>query len=604
MKWSDLTAKDLKYVPWLKNKPVDPQLYWWDLTQGRGFTGGGPLDTTLPVLVALAKGDSAADLSKLMQIAQQYYTGKPKYLTGTVEPNQLKKLLGRADALQLGLPAVPPTISNQLPGAVGSKDQPYVGIIDDGCAFLNRCFRDANSHDCRVIKVWDQGKSAKQGDPFWRVPSLGYGRELTTAGFTSAHDIARQSGEMAAYRAIDYLVDKVGQLPVTSHGTLVAGLAAGRISTLLHDCKTSVGPNAANASIIAVKLPAATVADTSGRSLVVHVLDAVRYILSIVPSMAPSVVINLSFGSYGGSHDGLTLLDRALDEVQTERKGKLRIVTGAGNGYRAKAHAKPMHAITRRKPAELRWLVPPDDPTDSFVEIWYDRKDALALELVAPDGTTSGWVAANAARFARASNGQAVGLVSNATSVPHGGRSLIQVCLAPTRPDDMGPASPAGIWTLRVKNVGIREAFFDAWIDRDDAAFGARRRQRYPSRFLDDKAFEICKGTLSGLATGKQRKVAGAHVLRDRKVADYSASGSTEIRAPDATLPADQSLAMPGLPGPGVLSGSVRRLSGTSVASALYARHLVDNAPAVKPMPPKDPDREGSGPLSSDLCRR
>lgn len=601
MQWKDLTAADLKLVPW--GKPLDPQLYWWELTRGRGFAGD--LVAPLPVLVALKVGDDAKALqtSGLMQIAERYLWDEPKHLTGRVEPGLLKQLLARVEALQLGLPAVPVTISGQAVFPFIRPDQTYVGIIDDGCAFLNRCFRASND-ECRVIRVWDQGPAAVAGDPNWQVPSLGYGRELTTDGFKHASATALQLGETAAYRAIDYLVDGVGQLPVTSHGTHVAGLVAGRVSTLLPDCEASVGPNAADALLIAVKLPSATVADTSGRSLVVHVLDAVRYILSIVPSMAPSVVINLSFGSYGGSHDGLTLLDRALDEVQTDRKDKLRIVTGAGNGYEAKAHARPTQAIKRNKPAKLRWLVPPDDPTDSFVEIWYDRKDALALELVAPDGTTSGWVAANTARFARASNGQAVGLVSNATSVPHGGRSLIQVCLAPTCPDDMGPASPAGIWTLRVKNVGTRDAFFDAWIDRDDAAFGARRRQRYPSRFLDDEAFEFYKGTLSGLAAGKGRKVAGAHVLHDRKVADYSASGSPETRAPDFTLPADQSLAIPGLPGPGVLSGSVRRLSGTSVASALYARHLVDNAPVVKPMPPKDPDREGSGPLSSDLCRR
>ena len=73
--------------------------------------------------------------------------------------------------------------------------------------------------------------------------------------------------------------------------------------------------------------------------------------------------------------------------------------------------------------------------------------------------------------------------------------------------------------------------------------------------------------------------VASAALLSGDALCSYSASGGGRAGLADyrplLAMPADESAAVQGLPGPGVLGGSVQRLRGTSVASALLARQAV-----------------------------
>lgn len=71
---------------------------------------------------------------------------------------------------------------------------------------------------------------------------------------------------------------------------------------------------ASRCPIVAVQLDWATVKDTSGGSMRAHLLDGLLYILSNCALQA-DVVVNMSWGTLAGPHDGSSLFERALDEL-------------------------------------------------------------------------------------------------------------------------------------------------------------------------------------------------------------------------------------------------------------------------------------------------
>lgn len=492
--------------------------------------------------------------------------------------------------------------------AVGLRSRPILAVIDHGFAFAHQDFRrwDAakQAWTSRIAHFWDQ--SFEQSLP--RRVDPPYGRILKASDIDALllkHTHEGRVDEEALYRDASFpQADRV-----LTHGTHVLALAAGRAGEA--DCA------ATSDELILVQLPNATVLDTSGASMTAQVLLALDFIRSRVPDDA-RLVVNLSYAAASGPHTGCTFLERAMDDFIALRsqKAKTAIVLPAGNGYLADGHAQVK--LSHRAPrADIQWLVQTDDPTDSFVEIWYSREkagaDGLLISLQAPDGSVLGPVRVDHT----ASDRSVAGIVHRAQSIFDPRQSVALVALAPTAHDATPRASP-GIWVIRLESAALAMGdglTIDAWVQRDDTTLNEPPRVRQ-SRFVStrplaerDKDVDSDPvhraGTSNGFSHGKKTVVVGGS-YGSGGLTRYTAAALPGVAAtrdsgswPDVISVAETSEALPGLPSAGTRGSARLRMNGTSVAAPQVARALM----AAFNKPPKSQPGQGMpqapDPLSS-----
>ncbi len=194
--------------------------------------------------------------------------------------------VARADSVKLGI---------SLPQGYTGKGV-VVGIIDDGFDVNHPTFYDSTGTTSRVVRVWNQ-KDNKGIKP---VP-YSYGSEYT------------QKSEI---QQLACLSDN------GSHGTHVAGIAAGAGGK-----KRTYEGVASDAEIVVVEMLNGT------RS---EMIDGLSYIFSYAQTVGKPVVVNLSWGSQSGPHDGTSPFDIMVDNLV----GSGRILVGsAGNDGDIKLHA-------------------------------------------------------------------------------------------------------------------------------------------------------------------------------------------------------------------------------------------------------------------------
>jgi hypothetical protein len=351
----------------------------------------------------------------------------------------------------------------------------------------------------------------------------------------------------------------------------VLDVAAGNIDPL-----TGAADAASETAIVFVQLPLLTVADSSGGSMAVHVLDALRYILDVSADDA-RVVVNLSYGTLAGPHDGSTLIERAMDDLLEKREKNFAIVLGAGNERKLRGHARK--TVSRSKPCTLEWRVLDEDPTDSFLEIWYSSDGkadpGLSIEVAPPDGPSSGRLALGERARLDTRDGVCIAAVMHESNVPNGVGPMILVAQTPTDvsddAEDADRRASAGVWKVTLRSEA--PCRIDAWIERDDTPTRLGSRQS----FFDDEVDE--QGTLSNLATGRYTIVVGGCRLSDGREVSYSSQGparkSVEPRhLPDILGACEENEARGGIRATAVRSGQPYRMNGTSAAAPVVARRL------------------------------
>ena len=520
-------------------------------------------------------------------------------------------------------PPEPPTLpaSAPAPAPAGASAPPprrlVVGVIDDGFAFAYRRFlRDDGT--TRVVSLWQQDVPAPQGAPAWHAPPGWYGRELDRAaidGLLAAHRSGESVDEAALYRSAGYLHPTARAY----HGTHVLDLAAGWPQPLAREASGRPVPialtprdAAAAADLVLVQLPTRTSLDTSGASLPGHVLDALHYIVDRADGA--DVVVNLSYGTHAGPHDGSSFLESAIAEVLGAVNGsgtgrRLDIVVPAGNAHESRCHASG--ELRAGKPVTLRWEILPDDVTDSFLEIWLPAESDVAVTLTTPDGRTRLTARPGELAVDRAPGGGCRCAVIRPRLSARGGpgAAMALVAVSPTRRRGSGPTAPHGVWTVELvvddersadgepapaavqREVGATSGAgatgvaaegrpgvpFDAWIERDDAVYGSHHGGRQ-SRF--DRADAVSVGTLNSIAglEADGYSVVGGMRASDGAIADYSGAGPNRDGrrpdGPDAVTWSDESRMLAGLPAAGSLGAARVRMNGTSVAAPLYARRV------------------------------
>lgn len=174
-----------------------------------------------------------------------------------------------------------------------------VGILDSGIYFDHPDFKKADG-TTRIRFIWDQNVSSG-GSSVAPLP-YNYGAEWSWLdidnGSCNHVEPANQYG----------------------HGTTVAGVASG--NGFATGKFKGVAPES---EIIAVAV------DYYGSDFLSKIVDAVDYVFKKADAMGKPSVINISLGTYFGSHDGKDLPSQMIDALIEERSGRA-VVASAGNG--------------------------------------------------------------------------------------------------------------------------------------------------------------------------------------------------------------------------------------------------------------------------------
>jgi hypothetical protein len=545
--------------------------------------------------------------------------------------------------IKLGLPLPAPPQQSRLTerseALARARTEPcrpktvVLGVIDDAIAFANARFRRSDN-TTRFQAFWIQD-NIDGGTP----PIIGgvstYGSELTKANINQLITDCLHGDwfdEDELYRRCG-LADFTNSLHKgtawrIAHGTHVLDLAGG----------FDMDEDRADRPIIGVQLPVASTATQSGTGLETYVLDAITYITSraaalVTESGAPvPVVINFSYATHDGPHDGTSVLERGIDGAITSGnpgpgRAALQIVLPAGNTEQSRCHAEV--AFTTSDEVELFMRVEPDNLDPSTVQIWLPcvpagglTKSRVCLSVVSPAGVTSGPLKEEvSSQIELKQNGANCGLgvyspasETGTTAADVGDRAVFRIDIYPTAQspdaatDPTDVLAPSGVWTIRLKNESLSaDDKIEAWIDRDDLLYGYPRRGR--QAYFDDKTYRRFDregrpldddpttpnsvvrraGMINAIGTGQKAVVVGGYRRRDLTEADYSAGGPITVACnsepdkgckPDALVVSDDSRVHTGLLAAGTRGGSVVALSGTSMACARLTRWCVEQLAA------------------------
>jgi minor extracellular serine protease Vpr len=173
-----------------------------------------------------------------------------------------------------------------------------MGIIDFGFDYGHPTFFDTFGTGYRVKRVWELNTT---GTP--------------PAGFSYGHELAGDAAIQA--QGTDN--------PEQMHGTSVAGIAAGSGFGVANGKLLGV---AFRSDMVLVGVRRDTIGDQWMQGSFSDFVDGVNYIFSYASSVNKPCVINISWGSQSGPHDGSTLFNQACNNLSGP--GKI-IVMSAGN---------------------------------------------------------------------------------------------------------------------------------------------------------------------------------------------------------------------------------------------------------------------------------
>ncbi len=651
-----IPSKFLSNDDWQKLAiPIDPYMRWADATSYRALLRDDQLPQTFSFI---AEGDSNLFLTRSQKspflndrvYIEPIYRDRPlrngvlaKYWTVRLDVSGLSydevkaTLLAMITAngltrLQMGFPR----------GASGGAQQPeplpppapcpgphpplpmtpvVLAVIDDGCAFAHQRLLDSTG--TRVVAIWNQSTfddvfdSSRWGRPCgFKYGGVIYKADLDFIMFTTdgggLPNPNIEVDELACYQRYWKKGKRNrGMQGRESHGAAITMIAAGS-STKFNDF-------AGKAPVVFVDLPLEQVEISSGRWMAVNGLDAMRFIEATARDSYRGskgeanvpLVINLSSGSSAGPHDGTSMLECAMDEL-LENDDNLAITLAAGNSRLAESHVSK--TVSARGNSVIEFFVPHSKLWETYVELWLpagtkaksDVLNRVQFVLHSPDGGSTAPVSLSpevnsSADFIKSKTSEIVaGIQFSRTVVQSLGRSMVLVAIAATNNHPRYVHAAAGAWRVEITNKNKIPVTVDAWIERDEVVFGARRPQL--ARFFDSEASDSHvtdwaespadtavkrSGTFSNIASGQQKSVqrtfavgAGTGDYESGFASPYSGAPMDGRPSPSFVATADRGPARPGILVNGNYRGALRHINGTSVTAPLVARWIANEMAA------------------------
>ena len=370
-------------------------------------------------------------------------------------------------------------------------------------------------------------------------------------------------------------IEKQSQLTLSSHATHVASIAAGNNGV------------ARNASIAGVLIALEEIDKDRRRSFYdsTRLAHAVQYLFELGNELNLPVSINISLGTNGHAHDASSAVSRWIDSALSVPGRNVSVAAGNAGQENATApddlgymmgriHTSGCVAATGLS-VDLKWMVTGNtivDISENELEIWYGSQDRFEVSLQTPAGDWMGPVKPSQFIENQQLNDLTFISIYNQLYYPANGSNYISIYLSPLLDQNGVVGVKAGVWTVRLTGLDIRDGNFDGWIERDDPrrydTLGQRRLWAFPSYFLEGT--NVDDSSISSLACG-QRVVAVANLDQaNNKINNSSSQGPTrdgrtkpEIAAPGTDVIAANGFAPDDQPWIG--------MTGTSMASPYVA---------------------------------
>lgn len=217
-----------------------------------------------------------------------------------------------------------------------------IGIVDQGLDHTHPDFKDQNG-DTRVLRYWDHSITNPNQSPApFNYGQIWYEDQINNGSITSNEE-------------------------TTGHGTTVAGIATGNGSA--NGKNKGMAPES---DIIIVET------NFSLPNWSLSIADACDYIFMVADSLNKPAVVNLSLGSYFGSHDGTDPAAELIDFLLEEKKGRL-VICAAGNS----GNLPPYHVQNQiNNDTSFVWFKNNSNsnalfgPNSIFFDLWSDMSDA------------------------------------------------------------------------------------------------------------------------------------------------------------------------------------------------------------------------------------
>lgn len=233
-----------------------------------------------------------------------------------------------------------------------------IGVVDTGLDFNHPDFQDT-SGNTRVLRYWDQSMPSGSNSP----QPYGYGFVWDSTMINNGFCTSMDSG---------------------GHGTTVAGQAVGNGNA--NGTNHGMAPDA---DIIIVET------DFGLGNWTLTVADACDYIFKVADSLGRPAVVNLSLGSYLGSHDGNDPAADYIESLVDEKGGRIVICAAGNSGNQAAYHVRnDVDSDT-----SFFWMTTNPSssfgPNTVFFDMWADPSEAtwdysISVDRPAPDWSEAG----------------------------------------------------------------------------------------------------------------------------------------------------------------------------------------------------------------------
>lgn len=371
-----------------------------------------------------------------------------------------------------------------------------IGIIDSGIDYMNDVFRNEDG-TTRILELWDQtvGENPPAG---YRIGSV-YTREDINRAINAATPSER------------YAI--VPSRDTSAHGTYVAGIAAGNYA---ENRNNNLGI-ATQSELIIVKLGNPR---TGSFPRTVELMEAIDYVIKRAAFYGRPLALNLSFGNNYGSHDGTSLLETFIDDMADSRL--VSIAVGTGNEGTAGVHTS--NRLLQGETHNVEFSVSQYEASLN-IQIWKQYEDDFTIEIIAPNGASTGIFNSDAesARYRMDGVGTEL-LVYYGRPKPYSRFQEIYIDFIP----DMYYVD-SGIWTIRLASQNIVVGEYDMWMPSS----GVLNNQTGFLTPTPDTTLTI-PSTASGVIS------VGAYNSNNFSVADFSGRGYTRLTnqiKPDIVAP-------------------------------------------------------------------
>lgn len=398
--------------------------YHGDLTEAMsGFVDSTVVELFHQYAIVTLPESALSDLAALPEVE---YIEPPETLFFDLQNGRNISCVNRVqvDPVQGGVAGGPDSRSENLSGS-----GVLVAVLDSGIDYAHPGFRNEDG-TTRIRYLWDQTvpEDRAQGR---RPDRYDMGAEYTAADIDEA--LAAPIGERS--RIVPTTDSRTG------HGTAVAGIAAG-------NGRGSTGRRyrgiAIESELLIVKLGNSG----DGFSRTTEVMMGLDYVLRKALELQKPVSINMSFGNNYGPHNGESLFENFITELNGVWKNVIVIATG--NEGDKRHHAA---AVLGQQTVEIPFAVA-EGELGFTVQIWKQYVDQIQITIQSPSGQRY--------RVPDMPGERTDGNVQLYYGEPSPYRMIQEVYIR-LRPQSSGTVE-SGVWTIVMEPVLIKDGRVELWM--------------------------------------------------------------------------------------------------------------------------------------------